>query len=95
MPYYQLINSNNTYLILIIIIIIIIIIMKSSIDRDNNYCHYVILRNAGFAITLHYHPAGYIPNTFLNILCMYLIRLQLENDIYFLIHLNTCMYVLV
>jgi hypothetical protein len=38
--------------------IIIIIIMKSSIDRDNNYCHYVILRNAGFAITLHYHPAG-------------------------------------
>jgi hypothetical protein len=44
----------------IIIIIIIIIIMKSSIDRDNNYCHYVILRNAGFAITLHYHPAGYV-----------------------------------
>jgi hypothetical protein len=33
-------------------IIIIIIIMKSSLDRDNNYCHYVIPRNAGFAITL-------------------------------------------
>jgi hypothetical protein len=32
--------------------------MKSSVDRDNNYCHYVILRNAGFAITLNYHPAG-------------------------------------
>jgi hypothetical protein len=33
--------------------------MKSSVDRDNNYCHYVILRNAGFAITLlyYYHPA--------------------------------------
>jgi hypothetical protein len=31
--------------IIIIIIIIIITIMKSSIDRDNNYCHhYVILR---------------------------------------------------
>jgi hypothetical protein len=25
-------------------IIIIIIIIKSSVDRDNNYCHYVILR---------------------------------------------------
>ena len=36
---------------------IIIIIMKSSIDRDNNYSHYVILRNTGFAITLNYHPA--------------------------------------
>jgi hypothetical protein len=35
--------------------------MRSSVDRDNNYCcHYVILRNAGFAITLHYHPARYI-----------------------------------
>jgi hypothetical protein len=43
---------------MMIIIIIIIIIMKSSVNRDNNYCHYVILRNAGFAITLHYHPAG-------------------------------------
>jgi hypothetical protein len=42
-----------------IIIIIIIIIIKSSVNRDNNYCHYVILRNAGFAITLHYHPAGF------------------------------------
>jgi hypothetical protein len=41
----------------------IIIIMKSSVDRDNNYCHYVILRNAGFAITLHYHPAGSIRKT--------------------------------
>jgi hypothetical protein len=30
----------------IIIIIIIIIIMKSSVDRDNNYCHYVILRKS-------------------------------------------------
>jgi hypothetical protein len=35
-----------------------IIIMKLSLDRDNNYCHYVILRNAGFAITTlsHYCP---------------------------------------
>jgi hypothetical protein len=32
--------------------------MKSSFDRDNNYCHYVIQRIAGFAITLYYHPAG-------------------------------------
>jgi hypothetical protein len=31
--------------------------MKSSVDRDNNYCHYVIQRIAGFAITLYYHPA--------------------------------------
>jgi hypothetical protein len=31
--------------------------MKASVDRDNNYCHYVILRNAGFVITLYYHPA--------------------------------------
>jgi hypothetical protein len=43
---------------IIIIIIIIIIIMKSSTDRDNNYCHYVIQRIAGFAITLYYYPAG-------------------------------------
>jgi hypothetical protein len=34
------------------------IIMKSSSDRDNNYCHYVIQRIAGFAITLYYHPAA-------------------------------------
>jgi hypothetical protein len=27
--------------------------MKSSVDRDNNYCHYVILPKAIFAITLH------------------------------------------
>jgi hypothetical protein len=33
-----------------IVIIIIIIIMKSSIGRDNNYCHYIIPRSAGFAI---------------------------------------------
>jgi hypothetical protein len=32
--------------------------MKSSFNRDNNYCHYVIQRIAGFAITLYYHPAG-------------------------------------
>jgi hypothetical protein len=32
--------------------------MKSSFDRDNNYCHNVIQRIAGFAITLYYHPAG-------------------------------------
>jgi hypothetical protein len=32
--------------------------MKPSIGRDNNYCHYVILRSAGFAITLNYHLAG-------------------------------------
>jgi hypothetical protein len=42
------------------IVIIIIITMKSSVYRDNNNCHYVILRNAGFAITLHYHPAARI-----------------------------------
>jgi hypothetical protein len=32
--------------------------MKASFDKDNNYCHYVIQRIAGFAITLNYHPAG-------------------------------------
>jgi hypothetical protein len=33
--------------------------MKSSFNRDNNnYCHYVIQKIAGFAITLYYHPAG-------------------------------------
>jgi hypothetical protein len=32
--------------------------MKSSFDRDNNYCHCVIQRIAGFTITLYYHPAG-------------------------------------
>jgi hypothetical protein len=32
--------------------------MKSSFDRGYNYCHYVIQRIAGFAITLYYHPAG-------------------------------------
>jgi hypothetical protein len=31
-------------------IIIIMIIMKSSFNRDNNYCHYVI--------QIYYHPAG-------------------------------------
>jgi hypothetical protein len=33
--------------------------MKSSVDRrrDNSHCHYVILRKAGFAIKLYYHPA--------------------------------------
>jgi hypothetical protein len=35
--------------------------MKSSFfNRDNNYCHYVIQRIAGFAITLYYHPAELI-----------------------------------
>jgi hypothetical protein len=32
--------------------------MKSSFNRDNNYCHYVIQSIAGFEITLYYHPAG-------------------------------------
>jgi hypothetical protein len=32
--------------------------MKSSFNRDNNHCHYVIQRIAGFAITLYYHTAG-------------------------------------
>jgi hypothetical protein len=32
-----------------------IIIMKSSVDIDNNKCHYVILLNAGFPIALHYY----------------------------------------
>jgi hypothetical protein len=41
-------------------LLLLLFIMKSSVDRDNNYCHYVILRNAGFALTLHYHPAGYV-----------------------------------
>jgi hypothetical protein len=36
----------------------LLIIVKSSFDRDNNYCHYVIQRIAGLAITLYYHPAG-------------------------------------
>jgi hypothetical protein len=36
-----------------------VLIMKSSFNRDNNnYCHYVIQKIAGFAITLYYHPAG-------------------------------------
>jgi hypothetical protein len=39
--------------------------MRSSVvDRDNNYCRYVIVRNAGFAITLHYHPAGVYNNRY-------------------------------
>jgi hypothetical protein len=50
------INNNNTRQATIIIIIIIII-MKSAIGRDKHYCHNVILRSAGFAITLNYHPA--------------------------------------
>jgi hypothetical protein len=41
------------------------IIMKSSVDRDNNYCHYV-----GFAITLQYHPAGSVVSYYY--LCMVL-----------------------
>jgi hypothetical protein len=32
--------------------------MKSSFNIDNNYCHHVIQRIAGFAFTLYYHPAG-------------------------------------
>jgi hypothetical protein len=37
----------------------IITIMKSSVDRDNNYCQYVILQNAaGFVTTLYYNPSG-------------------------------------
>jgi hypothetical protein len=44
-------------IIVIVIVIIIIIIMKSSVDRDSNYCHYGIPRNTGFAITLYYYPA--------------------------------------
>jgi hypothetical protein len=39
-------------LLSVIIFIIITIIMKSSFDRDNIYCHYVIQRIAGIAITL-------------------------------------------
>jgi hypothetical protein len=36
-------------------------IVAPQIDRDNNYCHYYdTLRNAGFANTLHYHPAGWL-----------------------------------
>jgi hypothetical protein len=50
----------------IIIIIIIIIIMKSSFNRDNNYCHYVIQRIAGFVITLYYHPAGQLVSKYIN-----------------------------
>jgi hypothetical protein len=47
---YVVTTINQTFLLLII--------MKSSVDSNNKCCHYVILRNAGFAITLHYHPAG-------------------------------------
>jgi hypothetical protein len=43
-------DRDECIITIIIIIIIIIIIMKSSVDRDNNYCHYVILRNASFAV---------------------------------------------
>jgi FlaA1/EpsC-like NDP-sugar epimerase len=38
------------------------------VDRDNNICHYVTLRKAGFAITLYYHPpirlAGHASSSF-------------------------------
>jgi hypothetical protein len=49
--------SAISYEMMIIIMLIMIIIMKSSVERDNNTCHYVILRKAGFAITQYYHPA--------------------------------------
>jgi hypothetical protein len=39
-------NNLIKRLIKVIIIIIIIIIIKSSVDRDNNYCHYVILQRS-------------------------------------------------
>jgi hypothetical protein len=32
-------------------------IVRRQIEIANNYCHHVILRNAGFAIMLYYHPA--------------------------------------
>jgi hypothetical protein len=58
-------HNINTYyfqllLLLLLLLLFIIIIMKSSFNRDNNYCHYVIQRIAGFAITLYYYPAGII-----------------------------------
>jgi hypothetical protein len=37
----------------------IIIIMKSSVDRDNNYWYYVILRNAGF-VAINARLASYL-----------------------------------
>ena len=44
-------NINIYICIIIIIIIIVIIVMKSSFDRDNNNCRYVIQRIAGFVGT--------------------------------------------
>jgi hypothetical protein len=43
---------------MILLLLLLLFIMKSSFNRDNNFCHYVIQRIAGFAITLYYHPAG-------------------------------------
>jgi hypothetical protein len=34
---------------------------SENIKGRHNYCHYVILWSAGFAITLNYHPAGSPP----------------------------------
>jgi hypothetical protein len=60
LPCYPVILIVNCRLLgqLVSWLVIIIIIMKSSFDRDNKYCHYVIQRIAGFAITLYYHPAA-------------------------------------
>jgi hypothetical protein len=44
----------------VVIVVVIIIIVKSSAKRDNNYCHYVIPRKAGSAITLYYHPVMFV-----------------------------------
>jgi hypothetical protein len=62
--------------VIIIIIIIIVIIIKSSVDRYRNYCHYVVLRKAGFAITLYYHPTDCDVNMLVyRLLCGFLICL--------------------
>jgi hypothetical protein len=45
---------------LIIIIIIIIIIMKSSVDRDNNYCHLHICRLRNYAALSSGRTGGYL-----------------------------------
>jgi hypothetical protein len=48
--------------------------MKSSFDRDNNYCHYVIQRIARFAMHYAILSSGriiiclYIPPTYIDVL---------------------------
>jgi hypothetical protein len=48
-------SKTNIIIIACFKLIIVIIIIKSSVEIDNNYCHYaillILLRKAGFAIS--------------------------------------------